>query len=98
MSIPIDLIVTNCLHDVAEKIEAAPPSLKALLKRKLDEGGVPMSETLARKLLCDIAHDAALAHVLKALAVVKAPNDLDELLQRLTSVRDARRKDQEQTP
>lgn len=98
MSIPIDLIVTNCLHEVAEKIEVAPPALKAMLKRKLDEAAVPMAETVARKLLCDISHDATLPNVLKALAVVKAPFDLNEIMQRLTAVRDARRKDQEQNP
>lgn len=79
----VDLIVATIAHRVMGDVvlfeqEAAKP--------------VPLDELavhVARKLLCEISHDAAPSVVLFALGAIGGPATLDEVTQRLQAAREA---------
>jgi len=77
---PIDLIVAEIAH-------AGGALLFAAERAGRDDNGLP--EAIARRMLCDIAHDASIAKVLRALATMGGPSSLDEVTQRLQAARDA---------
>lgn len=85
MSKPVDLIVANELHRVAEAIERMPEPLRTSILA--DQTLYP---TMARGLLCNIAHDARIEVVERLLEAVGVCGGLDGLAQRFSAVRDAR--------
>lgn len=90
MTRPVELIVANTLHEVAENIE----QVEML-------GGGPLSapatarlhDDLARRLLCDIAHGARMETVARALAAAGVCGGADGIAQRLAAAREARAAD-----
>ena len=91
-TLPVYLIVANELHDAAARIErltAANQIREAALQQI--ETRRHLSESIARQLLCAIAHQATIDCVLAALAAIGAPATLAELDQHFTAVRDQRR-------
>jgi hypothetical protein len=81
---PVDLIVTNKLHSVAEAFQLAPRQMReaADLSRLADE--------TMRGLLCSIAHDARPEVVAKALAAIGVPGGVDAIRERFQTVLDIR--------
>lgn len=79
---PVELIVTNCMHEIAEKIAALP---KALVESA--SPGV-IEEATAREILCNIAHHGRLDLVLKAIAAAGGPATAGELASRLKAVQE----------
>jgi len=83
---PVELIVTTELHRTAEIIEQRPSAFDAASDKQRAE----IMESRARQILCDIAHQAHAAVVLKALAAVGVAGGIDALAQRLAAVRESR--------
>lgn len=79
---PVELIVTNCLHDIAEKVKQLP---KAILDAS---GHGALEEAVARDILCRIAHDGRLDLVLKAIAAAGSPSDAGEIAARFKAVQE----------
>lgn len=79
---PVELIVTNCLHEIAETATKLP---KALLDAS---GPGAVEEAVARNILCKIAHDGRLDLVLKAIAAAGGPADAGELAARFKAVQE----------
>lgn len=79
---PVELIVSNVLHDVAERASKLP---KALVDAA--SPGV-LEEAVARDILCKIAHDGRIDLVLKAIAAAGGPGDAGEISARFKAVRD----------
>jgi hypothetical protein len=82
MSKPVELIVTNELHRVAEQVETRP----RMYTEASDAERAIFFEHLARALLCDIAHNAHIEVVANALAAI----GVSGVGERFASVREAR--------
>ena len=87
MSKPVELIVTNEIHDLAALIERRPAGEQS------NAVTPDLMQAVARRLLCSISHDAGLPVVLKLLEAAGVCGGLDGLSQRLTSAREARAAD-----
>lgn len=79
---PVELIVTNCLHETAERAMKLP---KALIEAA---GPGALEEAVARDILCRIAHDGRLDLVLKAIAAAGGPGDAGEIAARFKAVQE----------
>lgn len=83
---PIDLIVANSMHDIANATE--------MLTKVLGQVSGPfnfeqeINETIARRLLCDIAHNANMRHVFDALKSVGAPCSHDDIAEGRRAIRE----------
>lgn len=97
MSKPIDLIVANIMHDAFDLIQAAmaarDQALDLVKKHGLDPAQFKLdmpntAEQIARKLLCEIAHEAPVSDVYTALASVKAPSSADLISEGLQAIKD----------
>lgn len=79
---PVELIVSNVLHEIAERAVKVPKPL-------LDAAspGV-IEEAVAREVLCRIAHDGRLDLVLKAIAAAGSPSDAGEIAARFKAVQE----------
>lgn len=86
MSKPVDLIVANALHDLAQRHEEFPPLVRALIDKHADR----RNEAAARDLLVQIACGAGIGPVCAALAAVGAPSSAEEIGQRFDAVREQR--------
>lgn len=84
MSKPIDLIVANELHRIAEAIEKMPPVLRA------GSTTADFKAEVARQVLCKVAHEASLAAVVKALETIGVCGGVDGLAQRFAAVQESR--------
>jgi hypothetical protein len=84
MSKPIDLIVANELHRIAEAIEKMPPVLRA------GTTAADFKTEVARQVLCKISHEASVAAVVRALEAVGVCGGVDGLAQRLAAVQESR--------
>jgi len=84
MSKPIDLIVANELHRIAEAIEKMPPVLRA------GSTTADFKAEVARQVLCKISHEASAAAVVRALESVGVCGGVDGLAQRLAAVQESR--------
>lgn len=91
MSKPVGLIVANRIHDTASRFGA----LSAEKAAGVDREALRMS--IARTILCDISHEAALPKVLAALAAADGPSTLDEIDQRIAAALDLQRAEAGQT-
>ena len=80
MSKPIDLIVANELHRIAEAIEKMPPVLRA------GTTAADFKTEVARQVLCKISHEASAAAVVRALESVGVCGGVDGLAQRLAAI------------
>lgn len=79
---PVELIISNCLHSIAEKASKLPKAL-------IDAAGQgALEEAVARDILCSIAHDGRLDLVLKAIAAAGGPSDAGEIAARFKAVRE----------
>jgi hypothetical protein len=74
---PVDLIVTNAMHDFAEAVRNVAPD-------RID------ADHALRILLCKISHDASMPAVSAALAAVAAPATTADFMAQLQSVRERR--------
>lgn len=88
---PIELIVANRVHVLAYAVERFSPENRA-------EYAVPERRRLAledqlRHVLCDLAHEASLAAVCRALAAVGAPATCEELSMRIEAAREIQRRE-----
>lgn len=81
---PVELITTTVLHDIADTIERNSADDIAKVDFEALHGEI------ARKLLCNISHDAGLPAVVKALEAVGVCGGIDGIGRRLTSVRETR--------
>ena len=91
MSKPVSLIVSNVMHDAADairKMEILAKAAQKLLPEgvRLDLPDIPTD--IARKLLCEIAHEAPAGIVFKALEAVGAPASTDLISEGLQAVKD----------
>ncbi|MFN3625830.1 MAG: hypothetical protein ACK4TP_17440 [Hyphomicrobium sp.] len=77
---PIDLIVANIAHSGGLLLQGAA-------RLGIDADG--LAEAIARKILCEIAHDASPTKVLFALGAIGGPASLEDVAQRLQAARDA---------
>lgn len=84
MTKPVDLIVANELHELAAKIERMPVALQTSL---VDD---KLMEAIARAIVCNIAHQAGLAVVLKLLEAAGVCDGLDGIAQRFQATREHR--------
>lgn len=87
MSKPVELIVTNELHRVAGELERWP---KALVDKAIGADAKNFGETMARQMLCDLAHQSRIEVVLNALAAAGLADGADGLMKRLAAVREQR--------
>lgn len=86
MSKPVALVVANRVHTIQGMIaQLRPEQLRAF---EANAQRVPALEEQLRQILCDIAHEATLAVVVKALAAAGAPSSVAELDQMLQAARD----------
>lgn len=86
---PIDLIVANVMHDATDALKKFDILLKAAERvggRLMD--GTDLNVEVARKLLCEIAHEASSTDVFRALAAVGAPSSIGDIKDGLQAVRD----------
>lgn len=89
---PVELTIANTVHDTAEAIESLPiPGAAAV---DIDA----IAKSLARTMLCRLAHDAADHLVLRALAALGAPCTHEALAQRLRLALDNRATERRDTP
>lgn len=77
---PVDLIVADIAH-------AGGALLFASERAGRDDSGLPGA--IARRMLCEIAHDASITKVLFALGAIGGPASIGEVTQRLQAARDA---------
>jgi len=92
VSKPIDLIVANTMHEVVGQIASANKILELLSppgKARALEIDAQGREAIARKMLCNIAHDASLSNVLKALKLLGAPHSHDDISEGVNAVMEA---------
>lgn len=84
---PIELIVTNALHGMADVTTKLP---KALI-----DAATPgtVEEAVARDIRCKIAHEARLDLVMKAIAAAGGPKDAGEISARFKAVQEMHRPD-----
>lgn len=82
---PVELITTNCMHGIAEKVSLLPA--KIVEAATLDT----IMEAVARDILLNIANQARLDVVLKAIAAAGGPSDAGELAARFKAVQDMHR-------
>lgn len=87
MSKPVELIVTNELHRVAEEVDKSP-ILRAAAET--DKGRRDVTEAVARQILCDIAHQANIVYVGKALEAVGITGGVETVRSRFDAVREQR--------
>lgn len=88
-STPVDLVVATEMSRIAEQLAELPP----MLTGPAQTNDPKFREATARELLCRVSHEAALRHVLAALAAVGAPASLDAISQRLQAARDVQRRE-----
>jgi len=79
---PVELIVTNSFHALVEQLRACPGPLTPARVRQ------EFSDAIARDILCSVAKQAGLRHVLAALAAAGAPATLDEISDRFQAAHD----------
>lgn len=85
---PVDLIVANVLHD-ATGVEREVSSVKSDGKALYDDDmRRTLQEATARRLLMDIADQAALPNVLRALAAVGAPSRIEDIAEGIAAIRE----------
>ncbi len=82
---PIDLIVANTAHTAG----IAMQSFARLTGTPAAECDETFATEIARKMLCEIAHDASPTKVLFALGAIGGPDSLADVAQRLQAARDA---------
>lgn len=110
MSQPVDLIISNVAHETIEKIDSAQNAHGVLIEKfgtALTDVQVEKSkrelrcaaiEGFARAALCSIAHNASETTVRRALAVLGAPHEDDEIWGRLEAARNAQKREAEGAP
>lgn len=86
MTKPIDLIVANTMHDIAETIRAAQAFTRAVGGKFSSDIDQDARDAIARMLLRNVARDAPLSAVLKALKIIGAPNSHDDIDEAVKSV------------
>lgn len=86
---PVDLIVSTIIHANAGRLESLPEGVReaALAKCSLQDVAVE----IGRKLLCEIAYEAPLPAVMKALEAAGAPATIEEIAQRFAAAREQHR-------
>lgn len=82
---PVELIISNVTHDIAEKLARFPAALSEISTPDT------IMEALARDILSNIASDARLDVVMKAIAAAGGPGDAGELSARFKAVQDMHR-------
>ncbi len=104
MSQPVQLIVANATHEIAEAVDnitkakaAASDAIEGLTGQKFDFANHDLRQAIvkgfAERLLCQIAHNADPRIVRQALAAIGAPHEDDEIWNRLEAARDAQRQE-----
>lgn len=90
ISKPVDLIVSNVMHNAADGVKKLEALVKAM-GRLLPEARAEIPDVpteVARKLLCEIAHEASPALVFKSLEAVGAPASKQMISEGLQAVKD----------
>lgn len=82
---PVDLILANVAHNAG----VAMQSFARLTGTSAAECDESFALEVARRMLCEIAHEASPRMVLFALGSVAGPASLEEVAQRLQAARDA---------
>lgn len=82
---PVDLILANAAHNAG----IAMQSFARLTGASLAEADETFVIDIARKMLCEIAHDASPAKVLFALGAIGGPASPQDVAQRMQAARDA---------
>jgi hypothetical protein len=91
MNRPVELIITERMHNAAQRVEQAAGQDAA---GTADAIAKPtFAEALARQLLCDVAHKASVPRVLEALAAIGGPSTPAEVMARLDAAREAQRRE-----
>lgn len=84
---PIDLIVANVMHGAVEAAGSADYMVELLTKAGLPAQKHPdIHAEVARKLLCEIAHDASIGKIYAALKAVGAPCSADDIKEGMRAV------------
>jgi len=92
ISKPINLIIANTMHAAVASIQDAQHTRDAMTSmcnipsKPVDLTGV--NELVARRLLCDIAHQASVKDILTCLGACNAPNTLDLIGEGMQAVKD----------
>lgn len=81
--LPTELIVANVLHRIAERAVKLGPMFRAA-----GVGEQQILEVTARDILCNIANEARLDVVLKAIAAAGGPSDAGEIAARFRAVQE----------
>lgn len=89
MTLPVDLVIANALHQAADTIERMPGFLRTAAQTDTER----LHDALARDLLRKIAETARLDVVLVALAAAGGPATLAEVAQRWQATLDSRKAD-----
>ena len=92
---PVDLIVANVMHEVADELRRVQAIVDDLTKKAgmIQSVQPPFDQIyrdVARSLLCNISHDADLSVVFSALAACKAPATAEMISEGLQAVQDMR--------
>ncbi len=82
---PVDLILANCAHTSG----VAMQGFARMTGTTAAEADECFAVDVARKMLCELAHDASPAKVLFALGAVGGPSSIAEVSQRLQAAREA---------
>jgi hypothetical protein len=87
---PIDLVVANLMHEISREIVIAMAFVKDVTKRELqiDTMDKQLANQIARKLLCEISHEANISHVYAALKAVGAPHSVADIKEGLQAVKE----------
>lgn len=83
---PVELIVTNTLYEALDKMHQLPTEIRTPITDALCS--MDGAEHVARTILAEIAHNASVSVVFKAIAAVGGPTTKTEIVQRITAVRD----------
>lgn len=87
---PIDLIIANAFHGALGAVREFE-MIKSLISKvgKMDEASVPkIHDAIARKLLCEISHEAHISKVFEALKAVGAPSSTEDIAEGLRAVKE----------
>lgn len=94
---PVNLIVANTMHEAFALVHDMNTKAKELArvarKYKADFDMQPLPENfiadqIARKLLCEISHEAKISEVYKALAAISAPSSAADIQEGLQAIED----------
>lgn len=83
---PINLIIANEVHEIAAKIESLPSPIGTIIQKPDVEKTI--CDGVLRNILCAIAHQANMHHVVAALISIGVDANSETVRQRIRAARD----------